>query len=305
MAVRVRPPRSVRRPARSALRATLKRAFDVVVAAVILAVSLPLLALIALVIVLDSPGPVFYRGTRAGFRGRQLQMLKFRKMRRDADGTFVTLARDERFTRVGAWLARTKLDELPQLWHVLRGDMSLVGPRPESLACVEQYPADYELILSVRPGITGYTQLAFCREGAILDPHDPERHYLVGLLPQKIALDRFYAEHASLWTDLRILAATLVTLVFRQPVAVDRTTGRLTARRRPAQIERHVIVAGAVGGRDGAHDDGEAVPPASGRTGEDGTSAPAAHAPVALAGTRPRRRRWRGSTRSEPSCRAR
>ena len=301
MAVRVRTTRSLPRPGRPALRAALKRAFDVVVAAVILTAALPLFMVIALVIVLDSRGPVFYRGTRAGFRGRELQMLKFRKMRRDAHGTFLTLARDERFTRVGAWLARTKLDELPQLWHVLRGDMSLVGPRPESLACVERYASDYALILSVRPGITGYTQLAFCREGTILDPHDPEGHYLTGLLPQKIALDRFYAEHPSLLADLRILAATLITLVFRQPVAVNRATGKLTARRRPADTERHVIVAG----RGGAHDDAQAALLPSGATGADGRSAREAHAAAARADTRPRRSRRHGRSRSEPLGRAR
>jgi len=216
------------------LRAVAKRIFDVVVAAVALAVLLPLLLLIALLVVLDSPGPVFYRATRAGFRGRPLHMLKFRKMRVDARGAYLTLARDERLTRLGAWLARTKLDELPQLWHVLRGEMSLVGPRPESPGCVARFRADYDVILSVRPGLTGYTQLAFAREGAILDPVDPERHYLTRLLPQKVALDRLYAQHPSLRRDLRILAATIVTLLFRQPLAVDRRTGILTVRRRPA-----------------------------------------------------------------------
>jgi lipopolysaccharide/colanic/teichoic acid biosynthesis glycosyltransferase len=242
-------------PSRAAQRAALKRAFDVVVAAVMLAALLPLFLLIALLIVLDSPGPVFYRASRAGFRGRPLRMLKFRKMRVDAHGTFLTLASDERLTRIGTWLVRTKLDELPQLWHVLRGDMSLVGPHPESPSCVARYAADYNVILSVRPGITGYTQIAFCKEGSILDPRDPERHYLTRLLPQKIALDRFYAEHSSLRRDLRILTATLVTLVFRQPVAVHRTTGSLTARRRPAESERLVsaptaVVAGSAAGDD-------------------------------------------------------
>jgi lipopolysaccharide/colanic/teichoic acid biosynthesis glycosyltransferase len=214
------------------LRAAIKRALDVVIAAFALMLLAPLLLLIALLVVLDSPGPVFYRAARFGFRGQPLQMLKFRKMHVGAMGAGVTLAQDERLTRFGAWLARTKLDELPQLWHVLRGEMSLVGPRPESPDCVRRYAPDYALILSVRPGLTGYTQLAFAEEGAILDPVDPEGHYLACLLPQKVALDRLYATRPSLRRDLRILYATIATLVFRQPVAVDRRTGDLTWRHR-------------------------------------------------------------------------
>jgi lipopolysaccharide/colanic/teichoic acid biosynthesis glycosyltransferase len=212
--------------------AAAKRSLDVVVAALALAVLTPLFLLIALLIVVDSRGPVFYRAARAGYRGPPLRRLKFHKMHVDAGGAGLTLAEDERLTRVGAWLARTKLDELPQLWHVLRGEMSLVGPRPESPDCVSRYVPDYALILSVRPGITGYTQLAFAREGAVLDPVDPERHYLVCLLPQKVALDRLYATRPSIRRDLRILWATVRTLVFRQPVAVDRRTGDLTLRHR-------------------------------------------------------------------------
>lgn len=242
-------------PSRDAQRRALKRAFDVVVAAVVLVILLPLLLVIALMIVLESPGPVFYRHTRAGFRGRPLRMLKFRKMHPNARGTYLTLSGDERLTRIGAWLARTKVDELPQLWHVLRGEMSLVGPRPESPVCVVRYVEQYDAILSVRPGLTGYTQLAFCREGSILDVNDPERHYLTGLLPQKVALDRFYAEHLSLWRDVLILAATFVTLVFRQPVAVHRTTCTVTRRRRPAAADRRVSAPISVAERGGGRDD--------------------------------------------------
>jgi lipopolysaccharide/colanic/teichoic acid biosynthesis glycosyltransferase len=217
---------------RGVRRAAVKRTLDVVIAGLALMLLAPLLVLIALLVMLDSPGPVFYRATRAGFCGRPLHMLKFRKMRVGAVGAGVTLAQDVRLTRVGGWLARTKLDELPQLWHVLRGEMSLVGPRPESPDCVSRYAADYALILSVRPGMTGYTQLAFAQEGAILDPLDPERYYLGCLLPQKVRLDRLYATRPSIRRDLRILWGTILTLVFKQPVAVDRRTGDLTLRHR-------------------------------------------------------------------------
>ena len=220
-----------------ALRAALKRALDVVGAAVALVVLAPLFALIALLVVIDSPGPVFFRCERAGFQGRPLRMLKFRKMHSDATGGLLTVANDARLTRVGAWLVRLKLDELPQLWHVLRGDMSLVGPRPESLDFVLRFDAEYEQILRVRPGITGFTQLAFAREGRILDPRDPGGHYLRALLPQKVMLDRLYAARPSLRRDLAILIATLATVALRVPIAVDRTTGALSVRlRRPRRV---------------------------------------------------------------------
>jgi lipopolysaccharide/colanic/teichoic acid biosynthesis glycosyltransferase len=214
------------------VRAAVKRSIDVVVAAIALVVLSPLFLAIALIVVLDSPGPVFYRADRVGFRGRPLRMLKFRKMHRSACGLALTVAGDERLTRSGAWLARTKLDELPQLWHVLRGEMSLVGPRPESPDFVARFPTDYAVILSTRPGLTGYTQLAFAREGSILNPDDAHGHYVNELLPQKVGLDRLYASQLDTSRDLQILVATFRTLVLRQPVAVNRKTGELTLRRR-------------------------------------------------------------------------
>jgi lipopolysaccharide/colanic/teichoic acid biosynthesis glycosyltransferase len=209
----------------------LKRSMDVIGAGIGLVVlALPLLV-IALLVVLDSRGPVFYRADRVGFRGRPLRMLKFRKMRTDAAGGGLTLAKDERLTRVGRLLTRGHLDELPQLWHVLRGEMSLVGPRPESPSFVAHFAAEYEEILQVRPGLTGYTQLAFAREGAILDPRDPRAHYVSAVLPQKVALDRLYARRRSFVGDIKIIVATVVTL-FGPPIAVNRSTGALTFRRR-------------------------------------------------------------------------
>jgi lipopolysaccharide/colanic/teichoic acid biosynthesis glycosyltransferase len=221
-----------RRRAGDPVRRAAKRAIDIAVSALALVLLSPLFGVIALLVVLDSRGPVFFRVDRIGFRGRPLRMLKFRKMRSGAQGLALTISGDERFTRVGAWLARTKLDELPQLWHVLRGEMSLVGPRPESPDFVARFRADYDVILRVRPGITGYTQLAFAREGAILDPSDPQAHYLHALLPQKVGLDRLYADRVSLRRDVSILVATFVTLVLRQPVAVNRDTAALSIRRR-------------------------------------------------------------------------
>jgi lipopolysaccharide/colanic/teichoic acid biosynthesis glycosyltransferase len=229
--VAVKPPSGQRRGA-DPIRAATKRSMDVIVSALAIVVLSPVFLAIALLVVLDSPGPVFYRAERVGFRGRRLRMLKFRKMHRAAHGADLTIAGDARFTRTGAWLARTKLDELPQLWHVLRGEMSLVGPRPESPGFVARFEADYAVILTARPGLTGYTQLAFAREGWILDPEDAHGHYVKDLLPQKVALDRLYASRLDTRRDVRILVATFQTLVLGQPVAVDRTTGALTPRRR-------------------------------------------------------------------------
>ena len=229
----------------------LKRALDVIVAASALVVLAIPFVVIAVLVVLDSRGPVFYRAERVGYRGQRLRMLKFRKMHADAKGGALTTAEDERLTRLGRRLVRTHLDELPQLWHVLTGEMSLVGPRPESPTFVALFPDDYEVILQVRPGLTGYTQVAFAREGAILDPQDPHAHYLSSVMPQKVALDRLYASRPSLVRDIKIMIATAVTLA-GQPVAVNRTTGALTLRRRP---EPGPADGGATGGDTSrAHD---------------------------------------------------
>jgi lipopolysaccharide/colanic/teichoic acid biosynthesis glycosyltransferase len=214
------------------VRLPVKRAMDIALSASALLLLSPLFAVIALLVVLDSRGPVFFRADRVGFRGRPLRMLKFRKMKTGARGVALTVSGDVRLTRLGAWLVRTKLDELPQLWHVLRGEMSLVGPRPESPEFVARFREDYDVILRVRPGITGYTQLAFAREGAILDPSDPHGHYVQALLPQKVGLDRLYASRVSIRRDVSILVATFMTLVLRQPVAVHRDTAALSLRRR-------------------------------------------------------------------------
>jgi lipopolysaccharide/colanic/teichoic acid biosynthesis glycosyltransferase len=212
-----------------------KRAFDVVVAAVVLVGTMPLMALIALAVVVESPGPIFYRAERVGFRGRRLRMLKFRKMPPQAKGIGLTLHGDARLTRVGALLAKTRMDELPQFWHVLRGEMSLIGPRPESPEFVARRGEDYDQILRVRPGIAGLSQLAFAEEGGILQPDDPVAHYVTRIFPQKCSIDRFYVRQGSLGMDARILFWTVATVLLREPVAVDRRTGRMTRRRRPSQ----------------------------------------------------------------------
>lgn len=211
-----------------------KRVLDVTAALVLLLVFAPLFVLCALAIKLESRGPVFYPCRRVGRYHAEFAMLKFRKMRDGAGGPRLTGGHDERFTRVGRILAKSKLDELPQLLNVVRGEMSIVGPRPEDELFVGVAPADFTPILSVRPGITGLSQLAFACESEILDrATDPHEIYVNRLLPQKIALDRLYAEERTLGMDLRILFWTAVAVVMRGQVAVYRESGRLGRRRRP------------------------------------------------------------------------
>jgi len=209
------------------------RLIDILVSGALLVILLPVFAVAAVVIKLDSSGSVFFRCRRAGVRGHELAMLKFRKMRTGAAGPAVTLAADERFTPVGRVLAKTKIDELPQLWNVLKGEMALVGPRPEEPRFVALRRDDYDTILTVRPGITGLCQLAFAKESEILDREDPVRDYVERLLPQKVDLDTLYVRSRSLRMDLRILAWTVVAVILRRDVAVHRRSGNLSVRRRP------------------------------------------------------------------------
>jgi lipopolysaccharide/colanic/teichoic acid biosynthesis glycosyltransferase len=214
-----------------------KRGLDVVVAAALLLALSPLIVLLALATKIDGRGPVLYRCRRVGHQGSTLAMLKFRKMRDDVPGPPLTRDGDARLTRVGRFLAGTKCDEIPQLWNVIRGEMSLVGPRPEDPDFVAHAAAGYALILDVKPGITGLSQLAFAREARILDPHAPVPDYLERLLPQKMALDLLYVARRSILLDLRILGWTAIAIVLRREVAVDRTNARLSLRRRPARVE--------------------------------------------------------------------
>jgi lipopolysaccharide/colanic/teichoic acid biosynthesis glycosyltransferase len=220
---------------RSWLRPATKRAFDATMALLMIAALLPVLVLIALAIKLDSRGPVFYRVRRVGYRGVPLMMLKFRKMAQDAHGIPLTAKDDLRLTRIGKVLTRTRLDELPQLWDVLRGRMSLVGPRPEDQSFVKLNPEAYQRILMVRPGMTGLSQLAYAEEHEILNADDLLGDYVARILPQKITLDTLYARSYSFRADCAVIAWTVVAMLLRKPLAVHRATGRINVRRRPVQ----------------------------------------------------------------------
>ena len=226
------PGKPVARP--STLQGAAKRAIDIVAAVALLLLLAPLMLVIALLVVLESPGPVFYRAERVGHRGSRLRMLKFRKMRNDAVGPALTAPRDPRLTRVGRALVALRLDELPQFFHVLSGEMSLVGPRPEDPGFVARHRSEYESILEVRPGVTGWTQVAFASESTILRSDDAVGHYVESILPAKVALDLIYATRPTLARDLKIMWFTFLAVVLRRPIAVSRSTGAMTLRsRRP------------------------------------------------------------------------
>jgi lipopolysaccharide/colanic/teichoic acid biosynthesis glycosyltransferase len=196
----------------------LKRAFDVVAAATGLVLLAPLLLSIAVWIKLTSPGPVLFRQERVGRYGRNFQLHKFRTMRADAErGPQITVAGDPRITRAGAILRKYKLDELPQLYDVLKGDMSLVGPRPEVPRYVALYPAaSREVVLSVRPGITDHAAIEFAEESELLaQSADPHATYLHELIPRKLQLYESYVRTRSFVGDLKIIARTLQRIVRR------------------------------------------------------------------------------------------
>ena len=196
-----------------------KRSFDVVSAVLgLLVFGVPML-LVALWIRLDSPGPVFFRQVRVGRHGKLFRIHKFRTMAVDAEqrGPQLTVGADARVTRVGRVLRANRLDELPQFFDVLAGDMSLVGPRPDVPRYVERWPADLrERVLAVRPGITDPASLTFRDEATLLArAADPEREYMDVILPRKLALAADYADHASLWTDLAVIGRSVGVLLFR------------------------------------------------------------------------------------------
>ncbi|HEC23314.1 MAG TPA: sugar transferase [Chloroflexi bacterium] len=192
----------------------LKRGFDLVVGTAILILCLPLFPIIALAIRLDSPGPVFHRAIRVGREGREFKLYKFRTMVADAErkGPGITVAGDPRVTRVGQVLRRTKLDELPQLINVLRGEMSLVGPRPEDPRYVALYTPEQRAVLNVRPGMTGLAAVRYHNEETLLEGPDWEKTYIEKIMPAKLALELEYVRNPTLWRDLGILFQTALVL---------------------------------------------------------------------------------------------
>jgi lipopolysaccharide/colanic/teichoic acid biosynthesis glycosyltransferase len=190
-----------------------KRLFDLVFAAIALAVLLVPMILLAIWIRLDSAGPVLFRQRRVGLRGREFEILKFRTMRAAAgtSGSLITVGADARITRAGRFLRRFKLDELPQFLNVFRGDMSVVGPRPEVPRYVALYPsAVRDAVLSVRPGITDLASIAYRSESELLARStDPEKTYIEEIMPAKLELCLQYVRQRSFLGDLAIIGRTV------------------------------------------------------------------------------------------------
>lgn len=192
-----------------------KRAFDLASSAVGLVVLSPVFLGVAVAIKLTDGGPVFFRQERVGMGGQVFRIHKFRSMRVANEGALVTSANDSRITPVGAFLRKSKLDELPQLIDVLVGDMSVVGPRPEVPRYVELWGEEARReILSIRPGITDPAAIAFRNEqDELAAADDPERHYVEVILPKKVAMYRDYVQHRSFVGDLAVIARTLAAIV--------------------------------------------------------------------------------------------
>lgn len=194
----------------------LKRIYDVIFSAIGLIALSPFFAVIAILIKADSPGPIFFKQTRVGKNGAFFNIYKFRKMYMDAGdkGLKITTSNDARITDFGKILRKYKLDEFPQLWNVLKGDMSIVGPRPETPNYVEYYSEEQRKILELRPGITDYASVEFINEGDLLEKcDDPNKYYIETLIPLKIQRNMDYMQDISIRTDIRIILLTLGKII--------------------------------------------------------------------------------------------
>ena len=198
------------------LQLALKRAMDIAISGCALLVIWPVLLLIALAIKIDDPGPVFYRQVRVGRNGKEFRIFKFRTMIVDADkkGLAITVGRDNRITRMGRLLRKTKLDELAQLINVFTGEMSFVGPRPEVPKYVNMYTPYQRQVLLVRPGITDYASIAYRNENDLLEgADDPERMYIDVIMPDKIELNMKYLREISPLADIRLIFSTIIAVI--------------------------------------------------------------------------------------------
>jgi len=195
-----------------------KRIFDICLTVPGLVLALPLLLLIAIVVLCDSRGPIFFAQVRIGKNEKAFKMWKVRSMVVDAEklGLLITASDDKRITRIGRYLRRWKLDELPQLWNVLKGDMSLVGPRPEIPLYVRDYTEEQRGVFAIRPGITDPATIQYRNEEEILAAvSDRDRFYREVILPHKLILNLQYVQTISFWTDIALVVTT-VKLIYRR-----------------------------------------------------------------------------------------
>lgn len=191
-----------------------KRGLDIALAGSALAIALPLIAFVAILIKLDSPGPAFFRQTRMGRGFRTFKLLKLRTMHAAPGGSSYTLGADPRITRTGRWLRWLKFDELPQLWNVVRGEMSLVGPRPVIPELTVEFRRPYKRLLQVRPGLTDPATLKYCREAeALAHVTNPLEYFKTVVTPDKLRISCAYMRRANTWRDLGVIVQTVVALL--------------------------------------------------------------------------------------------
>ena len=203
-------------PVPGGLSDVVRRAADIIVSLLMLVVLAPLLLALVVAVRLSSPGPILFRQERVGRGGKPFRLLKFRSMRVGGGGPEVTAGNDTRITPVGAFMRQWKLDELPQFFNVLMGEMALVGPRPEVPRYVSRYTPEQMQVLSVKPGITGRTQLEYRHEEKLLAGRDDVEHvYLTEIMPAKLAIDLEYVRTRTLLGDLSLLARTVGAIVKR------------------------------------------------------------------------------------------
>ena len=198
--------------------ACIKRIFDIFLTSVALVVLAPLMLLTAIAIVCDSKGGVLYKQLRVGKNNRDFYLYKFRTMRTFSDvQSLITVGdRDERITKIGYFLRKTKWDELPQLLNILKGDMSIVGPRPEVRKYVDLYTPEQMRVLEVLPGLTDYASIAYMNENAILEKSDsPEQTYINKIMPVKLQLNFKYIDNQSFMVDMKIIAKTIRRIVVK------------------------------------------------------------------------------------------
>jgi len=195
----------------------MKRLLDVILSALLLAILFPVFVITAILVRLDSSGPALFRQARVGLGGRDFELIKFRTMheREEAGAGSFDAGDDSRVTGIGKILRATKLDELPQLWNVLKGEMSIVGPRPEVRKWVNAYPERWENIHCVRPGITDPASIVYRNEEELLaEAEDPQEHYRLEILPRKLDIYDTYINNQSFWRDIKIMAETAGAVVF-------------------------------------------------------------------------------------------
>ncbi|MDG1332147.1 MAG: sugar transferase [Crocinitomicaceae bacterium] len=194
----------------------MKRLFDIFVSFIVLLIFLPFGIIISLLIVLESKGGAFYIQQRIGRNGKSFGLYKFRTMRKDADkaGKLTVGMRDQRITKIGYFLRKSKLDEFPQFLNVLLGQMSIVGPRPEVQEYVDHYTPEQRDILSVRPGITDYASLEYFNENKLLgQSNDPQKTYIEEIMPAKIKLNKKYLERPTVGHDIQIMWKTFLKII--------------------------------------------------------------------------------------------